>query len=151
MTEIVQVRRVLAAPADEIFDAWTDPAQLQQWLCPGSGVVAEVSCDPVVGGGYRLVMVFDHGAVEVTGTYLVVQRPHRLVFTWRTERIAGRETRVSVSLRPAAQAADRTEMTITHERAPTDRIRDALAAGWADVAQKLHRHLGAGRTAERRG
>jgi uncharacterized protein YndB with AHSA1/START domain len=136
--DVVQVRRVLKATPRDVFQAWTDPRLLQQWLCPGRGVVGEVTCDPVVGGQYRLVMVFDHGAYEVTGEYLEVDPPHRLVFTWFTDRTAGQHTQVTVTIRPDG---DLTEMTIVHERLPGDRYRDSASWAWANVVDRLDRIL----------
>lgn len=138
MIDVVQVRRVLKATPLDVFEAWTDPRLLQQWLCPDPGVVGEVTCDPVVGGGYRLVMVFDHGAYEVTGEYLEVDPPHRLVFTWLTDRTAGHHTRVTVTIRPDG---DLTELTITHERLPSDSYRDSARWAWSNVVDRLDRTL----------
>jgi uncharacterized protein YndB with AHSA1/START domain len=136
--DVVQVTRVLEATPQDVFEAWTDPRLLQQWLCPGPGVVGEVSCDPVVGGTYRLVMVFDHGAYEVTGEYLEVDPPHRLVFTWLTDRTAGHHTQVTVTIRPDGH---RSELTITHERLPSDQYRGSASQAWANVVDRLDRIL----------
>lgn len=138
MNHTASVTRTLKATPQAVFDAWTDAHQLQQWLCPEPGVVGEALCDPVVGGSYRLVMVFSHGTEEVTGKYLVVEPPYRLVFTWRSGGVADHETRVSVDLQPVGAS---TEMTITHDRIPTPGARDALAPGWANVASRLDRLL----------
>lgn len=138
MIDVVQVRRVLKATPQDVFEAWTDPRLLQQWLCPDPGVVAEATCDPVIGGRYRLVMVFDHGAYEVTGEYLEVNPPHRLVFTWLTNRTAGQTTQVTVTIRPDG---DLTELTITHERLPSDSYRNAARSAWANVVDRLDRIL----------
>jgi uncharacterized protein YndB with AHSA1/START domain len=134
----VRVTRVLKATPEDVFQAWTDPRLLQQWLCLEPGVVGEVTCDPVVGGTYRLVMVFDQGASEVTGEYLEVDPPHRLVFTWLTDRNAGRPTRVTVTFRPDG---DLTEMTITHDRLPSDDYRDSAGWAWTNVVDRLDRTL----------
>ncbi len=136
--DVVQVTRVLKAPPKDVFEAWTDPRLLQQWLCPEPGVVGEVSCDPVIGGTYQLVMVFDHGAQVVTGEYLEVDPPHRLVFTWLTDRTAGQHTQVTVTIRPDG---DLTEMTIIHERLPSRSYRDSASGAWANVLDRLDRIL----------
>ncbi|WP_055590345.1 SRPBCC family protein [Peterkaempfera griseoplana] len=138
MSEVVRVTRSLKATAQDVYDAWTDADRLQQWLCPGPGFVAEASCDPVVGGRYRIVKILDWGADEVTGEYLVVEPPHRLVFTWTADTTGGRATQVSVTLRPDG---DTTEMTIVHERLPDRGRREGAAAAWADLAGKLERLL----------
>jgi uncharacterized protein YndB with AHSA1/START domain len=141
VSQIVRVTRTLNATRDEVFDAWTDPDQLPQWLCPLPGVVGEASFDPTVGGQYRIVMVFDHGAYEVTGRYLVVDRPARLVFTWRSDGVSGQDTLVTVTLDPVGDPPELTEMTILHERIPSTHARDRFSAGWANVSGALDRLL----------
>jgi uncharacterized protein YndB with AHSA1/START domain len=136
MSDVVRVSRTLDASPAEIFAAWTDADQLRQWLCPEPGHVGEASCTPIVGGGFRLVMLFPHGATEVTGEYLAVDPPHRLVFTWLPNGDPARETRVSVTLRPLGAT---TEMIITHERAADGRYREALTTGWVSVSRRLDR------------
>jgi uncharacterized protein YndB with AHSA1/START domain len=138
MINTVRVTRVLKATPEDVFQAWTDPRLLRQWLCLEPGVVGEVTCDPVVGGTYRLVMVFDHGASEVTGEYLEVDPPHRLVFTWRTDRTAGQHTRVTVTIR---RDGDLTAMTIIHDWLPSDTYRDSASWAWTNVVDRLDRIL----------
>jgi uncharacterized protein YndB with AHSA1/START domain len=133
MTDAVRVTRLLKASLQDVFDAWTDPHIVKQWMCPDPGVVGEVTCHPVVGGKYRLVMVFEHGTYVITGQYLEVEPPRRLVFTWRSDRTAG-PTQVTVTLRPEG---DLTEMTILHERLPTQAYRDSAGGAWANVLGHL--------------
>jgi uncharacterized protein YndB with AHSA1/START domain len=131
---VVRVTRTLKASPEQVFDAWTDADRLQQWLCPDPGFVAEATCDPVVGGRYRIVKILDSGADEVTGEYLVVDPPHRLVFTWAADTTLNRTTQVTVTLRPDGDA---TEMTILHERLPTQPIHDGAQRAWSSICDRL--------------
>jgi uncharacterized protein YndB with AHSA1/START domain len=135
MTDAVRVTRTIDATPQVVFDAWVDPAQLQQWFCPGPAVLGEAQCDPVVGGQYRLVMVSPHGASQIAGEYLVVDPPRRLVFTWRSSTV-GPESQVSVLFEPAGGG---TRMTILHEGIPTEGPRSSITSGWTSVAGKLAR------------
>jgi uncharacterized protein YndB with AHSA1/START domain len=160
MSGVVRVTRVLRAPAAEVFDAWTDASRLRQWLNPGPGVLAEATADPVVGGRFRLVKLTSSGVDEVTGRYLVVDPPRRLVFTWRSpDSTGGAETRVTVDLRPVPAAPDdgapgdaaavgrplpdavageaATEMTITHELIPGAMRRAGAERAWTAIAGRL--------------
>jgi uncharacterized protein YndB with AHSA1/START domain len=142
--DVVRVTRTLRAAPQDVYDAWTRADRLQEWLCPGPGFVAEASCDPVVGGRYRIVKVLSHGVDEVTGEYLVVEPPHRLVFTWTAGTTDGQRTQVTVTLgATGAESGDGpwTEMTILHERLPTRRVHEGAGAAWADVAGKLDAYL----------
>jgi uncharacterized protein YndB with AHSA1/START domain len=131
---VVRVTRTLKASPEQVFDAWTNADRLQQWLCPDPGFVAEATCDPVVGGRYRIVKILDSGADEVTGEYLVVDPPHRLVFTWAADTTLNRTTQVTVTLRPDGDA---TEMTILHERLPTQPIHDGAQRAWSSICDRL--------------
>jgi uncharacterized protein YndB with AHSA1/START domain len=139
MTGVVRVTRTLRAPATEVFDAWTDAGRLKQWLNPGPGTLAEAEADPVVGGAFRFVKLTADGVDEVTGRYLVVDPPHRLVFTWQSgASTGGRESQVTVTLRDKGAA---TEMTILHERLPAAEYRDGARRAWTAIAARLPAYL----------
>lgn len=140
MNGVVQVKRTLRASPEDVFDAWTDASRLQQWLCPEPGSVAEATCDPVVGGRYRIVKIFEDGVDEVTGEYLVVEPARRLVFTWAASSTEGRTTQVTVTLRPDG---DTTEMTIIHERLPSPGVQGGALSAWTSIVGRLHGHLAA--------
>jgi len=134
---VVRVTRTLKATPAQVFDAWTDAQLLNKWLCPDPSVLSESSCDPVVGGSYRIVNIYDWGARVITGEYLVLEPPHRLVFTWTTDRWepGAEPSQVTVTLEPDGDA---TEMTILHERLPAaGYFLDHAPLAWANVAEKL--------------
>ncbi len=80
---VVQVRRRLKAGAEDIFDLWTRPDLMVRWMSPFAGAVdCQASCDLRPGGAYSLVMTSKDASREVSGTYVQIERPHRLVFTW---------------------------------------------------------------------
>jgi uncharacterized protein YndB with AHSA1/START domain len=141
VSEVVRVTRTLRAPARDVFDAWTDAARLREWLNPGPGTLAQAEADPVVGGGFRFVKLTADGVDEVTGRYLVVEPPHRLVFTWQSPASTGdAESRVTVTLRalPAADPeGETTEMTILHERLPGAYYLEGARRAWTVMAGKL--------------
>jgi uncharacterized protein YndB with AHSA1/START domain len=86
----LRMERVFAAPITATFDAWTNVEVLRKWWPAGIGwdtPVAEL--DVRVGGRLRLVMRDLNGAeFGGEGHYVVIERPHRLVFTWRWDSIA---------------------------------------------------------------
>ena len=64
------VKRIVRAPATDIFEAWTDPAAMAQWMTPSGTAIAEV--DLRVGGRFRLVMADEHVRIEHTGEYQII-------------------------------------------------------------------------------
>jgi len=74
-TETGEVEVSVRVPArpEEVFPYFTEPDKYTRW----KGLEAEL--DPRPGGIYRVKMF---SGVWVEGEYLVVERPHRLVFSW---------------------------------------------------------------------
>lgn len=140
----LRLRRLLPAPPEEVFDAWTDPEQVRQWLCPGTGTVPEASIDARPGGRFRIIMRSEGRDYVHTGEYRELVRPRRLVFTWISEETAGRESLVTVELR---RRGGRTEMTLTHEALPDDASRDRHRGGWSSILDRLEGRLGRHRQA----
>jgi uncharacterized protein YndB with AHSA1/START domain len=134
------ITRVLDAPREAVFKAWTDPTQLARWLGP-AGIQAEITqLNATAGGAYRVAM---HGApsgmMVVGGVYREIVRPERLVFTWAweedaTTHRAGHETVVTVSLRALG---NRTELTLRHERFDSTSSRDSHGQGWNGTLDRL--------------
>ena len=137
MSEVCVVERHVPAPPDVVYDAWLDPASLRVWICPEPGVVGEIQCDVRAGGEYRIVMLFDTGAVEHRGTYRELDRPHRIRFTWASEQTGIRDSTVTVSFAPRDNG---TWMTIRHERLPDQAIPGHRGC-WTSIGERLADHL----------
>ena len=131
----IVIARVLLASPEEVFDAWTDPESLAIWMCPGSVQRSVVDVDARVGGRFRIVMKGRDCDHEHTGEYLVLDRPHRLVFTWISAATHGRATTVSVEIR--AHGSGRTELTLIHEGLPDEAAAVKHRHGWEDILEKL--------------
>jgi uncharacterized protein YndB with AHSA1/START domain len=133
--------RILPAPPDEVFAAWSDPESLRRWMCPGEIRSADVEVDFRVGGRFRVVM---HGAREYAhhGEYLEIVPPRRLVFTWVSEFLPEAEahTRVTVTLEPIE--ATRTHIRLVHDLLPAGDAYAGHAQGWEDILRKLDAVLG---------
>ena len=122
----VVVRRTIAAPAEDIFDAWLDPEALATWMRPGTIKSTVAKVEPRVGGRYEINMQGEAGAIPHSGTYRVIDRPKRLVFTWQSPHTGPGETLVTVDF---VRVGPGTEVVVTHERLP-ESARDAHRRGW---------------------
>ena len=129
----VSVRREIAAPAAELFDAWLDPGKLAAWMRPFDTERSDVKLDARVGGAFEIVMHTPGGPVAHRGVYTAIERPHRLAFTWNSPYAGDHDSRVTVEFRPAGKS---TEVVLTHERLP--RVHAAAhEGGWTDALRHL--------------
>ncbi|MFI5621787.1 SRPBCC domain-containing protein [Streptomyces sp. NPDC051567] len=77
--------KVLDAPREKVFQAWTEPAHFTHWWggegcsTPLDSIFMEVK----PGGEWRATMVIDDGGMEIPflGVYSEVSAPDRLAFT----------------------------------------------------------------------
>ena len=132
---IVQIRRRVRAGAEQILDLWTKPDLMVRWMSPFPGAVdCKASCDPRTGGAFSLVMSSGESSREVSGAYVQVDRPRKLVFTWIGPLTNDVKTLVTVELIPSG---DETDLVLTHERLPTSSIVEGHTKGWGNILDHL--------------
>jgi len=136
----VTVRREIAAPAGDLFDAWLDAQSLGTWLRPSGVRQTRAETDPRVGGTFRIVMVDDESSMEHTGTYREIDRPHRLVFTWSSPATRFRDSIVTVTFQPSSNRS--TVVEIHQVGLPDGEARAGQHAGWSDALRELERVIG---------
>jgi uncharacterized protein YndB with AHSA1/START domain len=74
--------RIIDAPREKVFNAWTDPALLKQWFAPLPWTTPVVETDVRAGGANFFVMRSPEGNdFPNHGVYLEVVKNERLVFT----------------------------------------------------------------------
>jgi uncharacterized protein YndB with AHSA1/START domain len=134
---LVNVQREIAAPAEDLFDAWLDAQSLGSWLRPTGVRETRAETDPRVGGTFRIVMVDDESSIAHTGTYREIDRPRRLVFTWSSPATRFRESIVTVTFQPASKSS--TVVEIHQVGLPDEEARTSHHAGWSDVLGELAR------------
>ncbi|HEX6177456.1 MAG TPA: SRPBCC domain-containing protein [Thermoanaerobaculia bacterium] len=105
------IRREIEASTEELFDAWLDPDRLARWM-PPSGAAGSVDLDPREGGSFEIVTHTREGALPYRGTYIAIERPRRLVFTWRSPMTSDEEATVTVHFRAAGA---KTEVIVTYQ------------------------------------
>ncbi|HEX4837522.1 MAG TPA: SRPBCC domain-containing protein [Solirubrobacteraceae bacterium] len=129
----LRLERTYEAPAEEVFDAWTNPEVLRRWwkVDPeGSTPIAEV--DLRVGGRYRLSMEDPSGTRHtVGGEYHEVSRPERLVYSWCWEQEGdGQPGHVSTVTVEFHADGERTNLVLEHTGLASAQSRDQHAHGW---------------------
>ncbi|MDQ2653173.1 MAG: SRPBCC family protein [Chloroflexota bacterium] len=75
--------RVMRAPRQVIWQAWTDPARLEQWWVPAPAKCQVQALDLRPGGAFETLYSEDgeHFGPHVNGCFLDVVEGERLVFT----------------------------------------------------------------------
>ncbi len=143
----IRLVRVLPAPPEEVFDAWTDPASIREWMCPGAISEAVATLDVRVNGRFTIVMKSPSGDVVHTGQYVAIDRPRRLVFTWVSSGVRGRTTQVTIELQPHGD--DGTRLTLVHEDMPDAEAFANHERGWGQILTKLDARLRRGPMTEK--
>ena len=138
----LHVQRRLPGSPEQAFAAWTEPRLLARWMSPFGSAEAEV--DLRVGGAFSIVMRGPGQEIRHTGTYLELEPPHRLVFSWVSPYTGPEPSRVSVTLK--ASGADETELTLVHDCLPAGQV-ESHQGGWGQILDHLAALLAGGQTA----
>lgn len=145
-TTALHLARRFAAPREEVFRAWTEPELVRQWLTPPGGRSPSAELEVRPGGSYRVAMKLPVGPTfYAVGTYLEVEPPERLVFTWHWEPrnplpAAGMaDSTVTVVF---SDLGEETEVKLTHARLDKRRLRAFHRFGWTHGWDELVQLLG---------
>jgi len=143
MTEVFLVRRIAARPAI-VFDALVTAEGIRSWWGPDDGPAISAAADSRVGGSFRVRFRTADGLEhECAGEFLEIDRPERVVMSWRwivggTIDERGKVSRVEIRLRAIESG---TELTLVHARlSNADSVR-GHEAGWDGALEKLIRRF----------
>lgn len=135
------VERILPAPPASVFEAWTTPKAIKFWFGGSDTSIDDVQVDLRVGGRYSIKFRDESGAeTVVTGRFLHVEPPTRLVYSWimmSRELVVGENT-VTVEFQ---DLGGRTQVRLTHEPFPDSDVRDLHAQGWDACLTALSQRL----------
>ena len=130
MTPDVVVTTTIEASPQEVFPYLVQPDLLVRWL----GTWIDV--DPKPGG----VFAVDMGQTSLRGTYVAVEPPNRVVFTWGipgSDDLPAGSSTVEIVLRAAG---DTTVVELTHRDLPVER-HDEHRQGWTSLLGVLSSRL----------
>jgi uncharacterized protein YndB with AHSA1/START domain len=139
------LKRMLKAPPERAFQAWTSAEHLKQWMCPEPGMEVPLAImDLRVGGKFRIQMRKPDGEFfTAVGVFQEVKAPERLVYTWDWEKdgsgtefgeVEGKPSLITVEFLKCGKG---TELVLTHSRFATVESRDSHAQGWDKIVESL--------------
>jgi uncharacterized protein YndB with AHSA1/START domain len=133
----VRITRHFDFPMERVFDAWLDPEKARRFLfATPTGKMVRVDIDARVGGSFVIVRR-DEDDVEHVGSYLEIDRPSRLVFTFGVPKYAKEVTRVTIELTPQGKGC---ELTLTHEGVLPEWL-EPSRQGWGMILETLAKRL----------
>ena len=135
---VVEVSKVINAPVEKVFKAWTEPDQLGKWLRGCAEMDSRVEQDVRVDGQYRIECVTScDGKFHVmTGTYKEIVPNEKLVFSWNNnyDQFPAKDTLVTVTFVARGKA---TEVTIKHTNFVVQTTAEGHNGGWLACLENL--------------
>jgi uncharacterized protein YndB with AHSA1/START domain len=139
---VVRIERTFDAPAEDVFDAWTSAEVIRRWFKPGRDWgTPSAEVDLRVGGTVSVVMRAPDGTeVGASGEYTVIDRPHRLAFTWTFDDDPSNQQMIELEFteRDGVTTVQFVNSNISHEEK-----RDAQDGGWRACLDNMERVLAA--------
>jgi uncharacterized protein YndB with AHSA1/START domain len=134
------VSRTIPATAEKVFDVWMDPSS------PGGPWFGadRVILNPVVDGLFYVAVKHEGRTWPHYGRFIVIERPHKVEYTWVSEGTQGVESVVTVTFEPRV---DQTEVTLRHSGVPDDEMGRRHKEGWTWVLSMLAESLAPGQSA----
>ena len=125
------VQRIFSAPRERVFRAWTEAAALERWFRPMGCTVTVSRLELQVGGAFQFDLLHPDGATSaITGHYIDIRRPERLVFSWISGATHNQETEVTIEF---FEQGLMTEVRLTHARLRDDDMLLLHQNGWACI------------------
>jgi uncharacterized protein YndB with AHSA1/START domain len=124
----LRLNRTFDASRERVFRAWTQPEALQGWFRPNGMESTVTQLDLRMGGSFRIELRLGDNLREIiSGTYLEITPPEKLVFTWSSSATNGQSTRVTVEF---IERSSTTELILTHERLADEPMVSKHRGGW---------------------
>ena len=137
---VVRIERTFDARAEDVFDAWTSEEVIRRWFKPKEGWrEADAEVDLRIGGTIRVVMRAPDGEpVRAGGEYTLIERPHRLAFTWTFEDDPSNQQMIELEF--TERDGVTTVLFVNSDISEAER-RDSQYEGWSTCFDEIGRVL----------
>lgn len=138
------LERVLDAPPETVFRAYTDPAILSQWFAPKPWTITDAVVEPRAGGRFNFVMHGPEGErFPNSGVFLEVVPNRRLISTdaftpeWKPTGLPFMTARIEME--PTGDGRTKYTATASHWNAATMKQHEEMGfhEGWGQATDQL--------------
>lgn len=144
----ITLTRLVRAPRELVFRAWTDPQHLARWFAPVGFTVPHCQVQLRVGGKWTLTMRADEELAALLGRdhpaggeYLEVEAPGRLVFTNNALDAAGNVLLEGLTTVRFEDLGGATRLTVRTRASGTGEqvaaMLSGMEQGWSECLEKL--------------
>ncbi len=149
-TDVVTLQHHYKFGIDQVFAAWSSPEALAKWFGPHSHNSTIEKYDFNTGGKYQIRMVPTGKDSDCTdeadedsvcaGSFVEIDVANRIVMTfgWIEGGANMGETLLTAEF---AEVDGGTEITLTHEKIPSEELRQAHMGGWQGTLECLQEYL----------
>jgi uncharacterized protein YndB with AHSA1/START domain len=147
---VVELRHVFSAPREQLFRAWTDPAEFTKWWGPVGWTAYDCDLDVRPGGRWRSSFRRPgQPSIHIGGIYHEVVPPERLAFSWDSYGDLAAADRLSLVTIEFLSLGSQTELLLTHRKLTTGEAED-MDVGWISAFECLEAYLAGAEALERR-
>jgi len=132
----VEVAKTIQAPIEKVFDAWLNPEMLSQFILPMPGMPQpQTETEAREGGRFTIIMQVGEDKIPHAGTYLEINRPNKLVFTWESPFSTDGST-VTIEFKELAN--NKTNVKLIHVKFKDEETRNDHEGGWVNILDSLN-------------
>lgn len=139
------ITRTFDAPAQLVYEAWTQPEHLMQWHCPEAFNVVKVESNPVPGGSWRCTMQDPKGQNYISAGQFLKMNPYAqltLTHGWEDNHTeACHQGHMTVINLTFSESENQTTMRFEQTGLISAASRDSHHGGWSGAFVNLQRHL----------
>jgi uncharacterized protein YndB with AHSA1/START domain len=149
---VLTITRTFAAPRELVFQAWITAESVKNWWGCSAYPASHAEVDARPGGTWHVCLRADDGSqIWLSGKFMEVRRPERLVFTFIRQADPARgvepvDTTVTLTF---TEHAGKTTMQFRQETFTTAELRDSHNTGWTTGFARLDELLAALETTTR--
>ena len=125
------LRRTFAAAPDRVFRAWVEPEALERWLRPKGMSMRVRTLEARVGGSFCFDLA---NGTSIVGTYVEMDPPAKLVFTWTGAAMESSRSTVSLDF---LDHGSTTDLILTHSGIDSQHLWTVFTSGWGQMLDAL--------------